>query len=381
MNILGNNAMKTTAIGSDDWFRARLALPRSSAARRAPLRVVIDTDTANEIDDQFALTWALLSPDRLQIEALYAAPYSFAHRRDEMLRADAARQMPDLASALDLELLAEHGAALDHFARRGWDLATVRLPVFDSPALGMERSHAEILQVFGMLGIDPAGKVFRGSAAYLPAADAPVDSEAARHLIALARATADDAPPLYVVAIGCVTNIASALLMAPDIARKIIVVWTAGYPSHAPHANHAFNLEQDMHASRHLFDSGVPLVYLPGYHVGAQLRLSLPEIERHVQGRGAIGDYLRHLFVNNPLADFLGIEPSDARSWVIWDLICFAWLIDPSWVPSEIVTTPCLGADKRWQHPAGRHPMREGYAVARDAIFGDFFERLGRAKA
>jgi purine nucleosidase len=63
----------------------------------------------------------------------------------------------------------------------------------------------------------------------------------------------------------------------------------------------SFNLEQDVAASRWLFDSGVPLVYLPGFHVGAQLRLSLAEVQRHVRGRGAIGDYLHQLFTDNPL--------------------------------------------------------------------------------
>ena len=43
------------------------------------LRAVIDTDTFNEIDDQFALAYALLSPERMSIEAIYAAPY-FNHR-------------------------------------------------------------------------------------------------------------------------------------------------------------------------------------------------------------------------------------------------------------------------------------------------------------
>ena len=39
------------------------------------LKVVIDTDTYNEIDDQFALVHALLSPERLNVEAIYAAPF------------------------------------------------------------------------------------------------------------------------------------------------------------------------------------------------------------------------------------------------------------------------------------------------------------------
>ena len=40
------------------------------------LRVVIDTDTYNEIDDQFALVYALFSPDRIGLEAIYAAPFT-----------------------------------------------------------------------------------------------------------------------------------------------------------------------------------------------------------------------------------------------------------------------------------------------------------------
>ena len=43
------------------WYRSRLALPGALP------RIVIDTDAANEIDDQFALAWALLSPDRKSV--------------------------------------------------------------------------------------------------------------------------------------------------------------------------------------------------------------------------------------------------------------------------------------------------------------------------
>ena len=43
--------------------------------REGKLRVVLDTDTYNEIDDQFAVVHALLSGDRLDVEAIYAAPF------------------------------------------------------------------------------------------------------------------------------------------------------------------------------------------------------------------------------------------------------------------------------------------------------------------
>jgi hypothetical protein len=324
----------TPAFPSNEWRHARLAEPKG------PVRVVIDTDAANEIDDQFALAWALLSAEALCIEALHAAPFSFAHRRAQLARAPADS------------------------------------PPFNPPAEGMWRSHGEILRVLDKLGGGPHPPVRAGSEGYLPGAAAPLQSPAAEHLIALARSSTDDAPPLYVLVLGCPTNVASALLLAPDIARRIVVVWTSGYPSCAPHVNESFNLEQDPHASRVLLESGVPLVYLPGFHVGAQLRLSLAEVDRHVRGQGAIGDYLHHLFTHNPLWTVLPVDTSGAYSWVIWDLICVAWLLDPAWVPSTLVPTPRLAGDLRWQAAAQRLPMREAHAVDRDAIFNDLFRKL-----
>ena len=353
----------------------RLAPPRSRP------RVVIDTDAANEIDDQFALAWALLSPERLDVLAVYAAPFSFEHRRQEMRRALAARASPEQASAFDLALLQLHGARLDRFAKQGWTLDTIgHWPVFCTPGEGMLRSFDEIMRVFGLLRLPHAGRVLRGGAGYLADEQTPLMSDAVEHLIATARATPIDGEPLYVVAIGCVTNIASALLAAPDIAERIVIVWTSGYPSHAPHINFSLNLEQDMAASRVLFASGVPLVYLPGFHVGAQLRLSLPEMASHVQPRGAIGAYLHRLYTHNPLTDWAGLDvQAPGFSWVIWDVINVAWLLNADWVPSELVRTPGLSAERRWVQRDDAPPMREAYAVARDAIFGDFFETLKRA--
>jgi hypothetical protein len=101
----------------------------------------------------------------------------------------------------------------------------------------------------------------------------------------------------------------------------------------------------------------------------------------HVQPRGAIGAYLHGLYLNNPLADFAGIDvQAPGFSWVIWDVINIAWLLNPDWLPSSLVPTPALSDERRWlQRPGGAPPMREAHAVARDAIFGDFFETLKRA--
>ena len=104
--------------------------------------------------------------------------------------------------------------------------------------------------------------------------------------------------------------------------------------------------------------------------------LSLPEVERYVQGRGPIGNYLHQLFTHNPLWPVLGTDGSKPHRWVIWDVINIAWMINPQWVPSDLVRTPRLDADRRWQPDAARHLMREAYGVQRDAIFNDLFGKL-----
>jgi inosine-uridine nucleoside N-ribohydrolase len=356
---------------SDDWMRQRLALPKGR------VRVVIDTDTANEIDDQFALAWALLSQDQLQVEAVYAEPFSFAHRKIEMLRAKSAQRHPT-ASEADKELAEHYDGMLAHYAAKGWDIATLQLEAFNPPEIGMERSYQEILRVFEKMGEDANGRVFRGSAGYLPAPHQALESPAVTDLIDRTMATSDD-DILYVVAIGAVTNIASALLLQPEILRKIVVVWTSGFPSTHWRTNYSLNMEEDLWASQILMHSGVPHVYLPGFHVGAQLRLSLPEMELYVKGRGAIGDYLHDLYIHNPLWEFLGISDFYAYTWVIWDVINIAWLLNPRWVASDLVRAPQLGDDRKWKASNG-HLMREAYDVQRDAIFRDFFRKLEARK-
>lgn len=336
----------------EDLRLSRLA-PWTDRSRRPT--VVIDTDAANEIDDQFALAWALLARERLDVQALLAAPFSFAHRR----------------------------AALQ--AQRGWDDATAAAqPAFAPPGQGMWRSLDEIRRIGALTGLAEAELdqlACAGATRYLDPRQ-PERTAAVGRLIALAEA-ADDATPLYVLVLGCPTNVSAALLLAPELVRRLVVVWTAGFPSHAPQPNRAFNLEQDLAATRVLLDSGVPLVYLPGFHIGAQLRLSAADADRALPGRGGaggLGDALLELFMHNPLwplTGTTGVHDRPAYSWVIWDLICVAWLLDPAWVPTDLVRTPGLGDDLCWQPGDAHRPwMREAWTVDRDAIFGDLFSRL-----
>jgi len=350
-----------------ELLTSRLEPPGSPGSK---VRLLIDTDTANEIDDQFALAWALLSPEHMTVEAVTTEPFSFAHHRDDLIKAEQA--LKSGAKAQEHQVGGLQGW-INRLHKRGKQAAELE---FVSPAEGMELSYKEILNIYEKMNIAADGKVFRGATQYMPEADEPVESDSVDAIIDLAKSGSQ---PLYIAAMGCVTNIASALLLAPEIRENVVVIWTSAYPSSAPHSNRAsLNLVQDAHASRLMFDSGVPLVYLPGYHVGAQLKMSLPEMEQFVAGTSKIGDYLHHLYTHNPLHNLFAIEDTARRTWVLWDVIDIAWLINPDWVPTLLKPAPILDEALYWLKDERRHLIREGYDVQRDEIFLDFYDKLAK---
>ena len=296
---------------SDEFRIRRLRHPQ----RR--LRIVLDTDTYNEIDDQFALTYALLSPEHMAVEAVYAAPF--------------------------------------HNDRS------------DSPGDGMEKSYEEILRLLSFLGLGSDGFAFRGSTEYVGAARQPQDNAAVRDLIDRALASpADD--PLYVVAIGAITNVASALLLAPEIVRNIVVVWLGGHALNWPHTRE-FNLKQDVPAAQIVLDSGVPFIIVPCYGVTSHLLTTLPELQRCIGGVSRVGDYLCQIFSEYRPDSF-------AASSVIWDISTIAWLIDPTWVPCDLAPSPVLTDQVTWSVDRSRHLVRVANFVQRDPIFRDLFGKI-----
>ena len=282
------------------------------------IRMVLDTDTYNEIDDQFAMVYALLSQDRLQVEALYAAPFH------------------------------------NHRSR--------------GPADGMEKSYQEILRLLGFLNMESDCLAFRGATTYLEDPARPCESAAVADLVE--RASNNDRLPLYVVAIGAITNVASAILTRPEITERIVVVWLGGHALHWPNTDE-FNLKQDVLAARVLFDCGVPLVRIPCNGVTSHLHTTVPEMEKYVGGKGAVGDYLVDIFAK---------YHNDHCGWskVLWDMAAIAYLVNDSWVPTELVHSPVVTDELTWRVDCARHTIRSATMVDRDAIFRDFFAKLDR---
>jgi inosine-uridine nucleoside N-ribohydrolase len=296
-------------------LKSRLAHPESRVS------LVLDTDTYNEVDDQFALAYALRSPGAMDLEAIYAAPF--------------------------------HN-----------DRST-------GPGDGMEKSYMEILNVLGLMDEPVGNRVHRGATAYLSASDVPVESDAARDLVARAMARSPEDPPLYVAAIAAITNVASAILMEPRIRERIVVLWLGGHALDCA-ATDEFNLRQDVLATRLVFDCGVPLVWFPCAGMASHLATSVAELDRDLAGRSAIGDYL---------AGIVRGYGNDHFAWtkVIWDIAPIGWLIDQDWAPSRLIPSPILdGNGRAWRTDDARHPIREVVHMHRDGVFRDLFLKLGR---
>jgi len=298
----------------DESYRLKLLEPPSGK-----VRMVLDTDTYNEIDDQFALAYAYLSKDKIQLEAVYAAPY-FNNRST-------------------------------------------------GPADGMEKSYQEILRLLKMLGKSPEGFAFRGSDRYLEDVSKPVRSDAVTDLIKKAKSASPD-KPLYVVPVGCITNIASAILIEPEIIRNIVVVWLGGNGLDWP-SQKEFNLMQDVKAAQVVLNSGVALVIMPCRPVVSHFHTTIPELEYYLKGKNALSDYLLSSTI-----EYSGGR--DTWSKVIWDVTAVAWLVNPRWMPTNLVHSPVLTDQVTYSTDHSRHFIRMATSVDRDAIFRDLFSKVAK---
>ena len=282
--------------------------------------VVIDSDTFNEVDDQFAISYLLTAADKLNLKAIYAAPF-----------------------------LNDHSV---------------------SPEDGMEKSYEEILKLLQLIGKPEYVPVtYKGSDRFLPDENTPVLSAAALDLAQRAQEYSPE-NPLYVIAIGAITNIASSLIMHPQIKENIVVIWLGGN-GRDYHNNREFNMRQDVAAARVVLQSGVPLVQLPCFGVVSALSASLIEMEHYLAGK-------------NPLCDFLlsrvkaRIGSNDAlSSRILWDVAAVSWLLntDNCFMLSRLDSLAIPEYNLQYSYDSDRK-MRYVYYIKRDSILKDLFEKL-----
>ncbi|QGY44290.1 nucleoside hydrolase [Maribellus comscasis] len=281
------------------------------------VRMILDTDTYNEVDDQFALAYTYLSKEKIDLQAVYAAPF--------------------------------------HNGRS------------NGPGDGMEKSYQEILRLLKLMGKSPEGFAFRGSDNYLQDVNQPIRSDAALDLVKKAMASSPD-DPLYVVPVGCITNIASAILIEPKIIKNIVVVWLGGNGLNWPHQKE-FNLKQDVLAAQVVLNSGVPFVIMPCRPVVSHFHTTIPELKYYLEGKNELSDYLYNIVVEYS-------HGKEAWSKVIWDVTAVAWLVNSSWISTNLVHSPVLTDQVTYSVDHGRHFIRMANELNRDAIFRDLFTKI-----
>lgn len=291
---------------------------------KGKIDVVLDTDAYNEIDDQYAIAYILTYPEKLNVKGICAAPF-----------------------------LNEKST---------------------SPADGMEKSYDEIIKLLKLAGKEEMSEiVYKGSLGYLADETTPQDSPAARFMAELANNYSPE-HPLYIAAIGAITNVASAFLLNPKMAENCVVVWLGGNDLSCVWEASEFNMMQDIAAARVIIGSGVPYVMLPCMGVVNVFATCRWELEHFLVGKGPLCDYL----AKNTIEEAERISAWEAWSRPIWDVTAIAWLVDEDGVFMLDRKMPRFMPNYKlkYEYPDGAPEYDHVYHIYRDALFTDLFRRL-----
>jgi inosine-uridine nucleoside N-ribohydrolase len=260
------------------WLTALVAAPLRAAEK---LRVVLDSDTANEVDDMWAIVRAFVEP-KFEMKALSSVQWT--HRLSPL-------QTVGESQRLNEDLLRLLGRQ-------------------DVPCpLG-----AEMIM----------GKPWGG--------EEPANSPAAHMIIRLAKAL-PEGRKLTVIGIGAATNIASAIKLSPEITPKLVCyILSARYDSVAQVWNKdEFNTRMDLNAANFLFNrEGLELHVMP-INVLFSYKFDLEQSIELFSGRSPLWDYVA--------ARWLTHSPS-VKQRVIWDLALMQAVIKPELAEQKEVLTP-----------------------------------------
>lgn len=255
-------------------------------SREEKLRLIVDADTANEVDDLFAIARALIEPS-FQLEGLTSAQW---HTQD-------------------------------------------RAPN-DSVGLS-QKLNEEIAQLMGVTDIPLA----MGANVPMVNTMRPQPSAAARLIIEKAHAS-PAGEKLVVVTLGPNTNIASAILMDPTIIPKLKVCYIGFWHDVKQNAwsKREFNTNNDPNATDLLLNT-----YNLDFHVmtattSQHLVFQKEEVDRHLKGRAGIGNYLVGRWESYDR--FWQKTDKEKRNWIMWDVAIIEALAQPNLAKEEVFVTP-----------------------------------------
>ena len=286
---------------------------RIVAKKSQKLKVILDTDTYNECDDQFALAYMLKSLDKFDVEAITVAPYSHP----------------------------EYGETIKD---------------------GLEKSYNEILKICRWLNFEPKDKVFRGAENYLE--NGTSHNAAVDKIIEIAMKN----NKTYIMSIGAITNIAMSILKEPKIIDRIEVVWLGGNGLNLCD-NQEFNFKQDIKAVKTVFQSKVPLTIIPAKGVASALMTSIYELRHHLKGKNDLCNYLCKIFCKDGYH-----EAYDRR--VIWDISVIAYLINENWFETHQINCPEIKANTAYNLKTKNHKITIVDYINAKKVYSDLFAKL-----
>lgn len=287
------------------------------------VRVIIHTDCKNEADDQFAVAHHLMTP-RFDVK----------------------------------------GIAAGHFWKNPQEYGE----------LGTAKaSYDEILKVLDLMGVKDQYPVVLGASRAMEDESTPIDSPAARFIIE--EAMKEDTRPLYIACQGAVTDVASAILLKPEITERMTVIWIGG--GDYPEGGFEFNLLMDIHAANVIFSSRVQLWQVPKslYKVMA---VSLAELQLKVRPCGKIGKYLFEQMVEfNQKAAAYDMEWPHGEIWGLGDQATIAVLMEElEKVSYDLIPAPRIAADMTYIHGQEKREIRVYHYLDARLTLEDFFAKL-----
>lgn len=283
--------------------------------RKEKLNVILDTDTYNECDDQFALSYMLKSQDIFNIEAITVAPYSHKERNETVIS-------------------------------------------------GREKSYNEIIKICNWLNLDITNKVFKGAEDYI-CNGYNETNDAVNKIIEVALKN----DKTYIMAIGAITNVALAIKKEPKIIDKIEVIWLGGNEL-GYEDNLEYNFRQDVEAVRIVFESKVKLTILPCKNVVSNLKIDINTLKEKLNNNSNLCNYLIERFYND---GYHGVQESR----VIWDISVIAYMLNKDWFEIKEIKCPKINNDTSYELTNNRHTVIFVTKLDRDKIYEDLFKKLG----
>ena len=283
--------------------------------KKKKLNVILDTDTYNECDDQFALAYMLKNQDIFNIEAITVAPYSHKTRNVSVKE-------------------------------------------------GQELSYNEILKICKWLSYNTDGKVFKGAEDYVCNGYEKCN-DAVNKIIEVALKNSKT----YIMAIGAITNIALAIQKEPAIINKIEVIWLGGNEL-GYKDNLEYNFRQDIKAVKLVLESKVKLTILPCKNVVSDLRIDINTLKENLANKSELCDYLIDRFYND---GYHGIQESR----VIWDIAVIAYMINKNWFETKNISCPVVKEDTSYETTENNHSITFVTKLNKDKIYEDLFKKLG----